>query len=152
MSKSRREKIEDQLHQYQQASFKLVQDLSLDTVLERIVRLAQDQAQAEYGALAIRDEEGDIIRFITVGMTQEEVDRMDHPPVGKGLLGELQHKTDIIRIPNIEEDPRSVGFPEHHPYMKSLLGVPIVSGERIIGQIYLTNKKASHSSPKMTPV
>ena len=140
MSQEKQEKLANQLYQYHQASFNLVRDLSLDTVLERIVRLAKEQAQAEYGALAIRGEDDDIIRFITVGMTDEQVDRMDHPPIGKGLLGELQHKTDIIRIPSIEDDPRSVGFPVHHPHMQSMLGVPIISGERIIGQIYLTNK------------
>lgn len=141
MKKSKQEKLEEQLHQYHQASFKLVQDLSLDTVLERIVHLAKEQAQAEYGALAIRDEKGEIIRFITVGMTEEEQERIEHLPTGEGLLGELQNKNDIIRIPDIKNDPRSVGFPQHHPHMKSMLGVPIVSGERIIGQIYLTNKK-----------
>lgn len=141
MSNARQEKLEEQLYQYHQASFNLVRDLSLDTVLERIVRLARDQAQAEYGALAIRDETGEIIRFITIGMTEEEEARMPHPPVGKGLLGELQHKNEVIRISNIEQDPRSAGFPEGHPHMDSMLGVPILSGERIIGQIYLTNKK-----------
>ncbi|MFO7942926.1 MAG: GAF domain-containing sensor histidine kinase [Anaerolineales bacterium] len=141
MSNTKEEKLEEQLHKYHQASFNLVRDLSLDTVLKRIVRLARDQAQAEYGALAIRDEKGEIIRFITIGMTEEEESRIPHLPEGKGLLGELQNKNQIIRISNIKDDPRRLGFPENHPPMDSMLGVPILSGERIIGQIYLTNKK-----------
>ncbi len=46
-----------------------------------------------------------------------------------------------IRVPVIDKDPRSFGFPAHHPYMTSFLGVPIRAGERQLGQIYLTDKQ-----------
>ncbi len=45
-----------------------------------------------------------------------------------------------IRIPVIHQHPRSVGFPLHHPYMESFLGVPIRAGDKQLGQIYLTEK------------
>ena len=32
-----------------------------------------------------------------------------------------------FRSPNIEQDPRFQGWPDHHPRMHSFLGVPIVS-------------------------
>lgn len=141
MSKLTREQLERQIGTFHQVGQDLVRDLSLDTVLERIVELARDQVQAEYAALAIRDENGVVVSFIQVGMTREEINRMPHFPRGKGLLGMLQHKNEVINIPEITEDPRSAGFPEGHPKMSSMLGVPIVSGERILGQIYLTNKQ-----------
>jgi len=124
-------------------SRELVRDLSLDTVLERIVELARDQVQAEYAALAIRDENGVVVNFIQIGMSPEEVSRMPHFPRGEGLLGMLQRRDEVINIADIEEDPRAAGFPESHPEMTSMLGIPIVSGERILGQIYLTNKKGA---------
>ena len=133
--------MEKQLGTFQQVSRDLVRDLSLDTVLERIVNLARDQVQAEYAALAIRDENGVVVNFIQAGMSPEAVSQMPHLPRGKGLLGMLQNKNELINIEEITQDPRSAGFPEAHPPMSSLLGVPIVSGERILGQIYLTNKK-----------
>lgn len=147
MSELSRDQLEKQIGTFHQVSRDLVRDLSLDTVLERIVSLARDQVRAEYGALAIRDEKGVVVNFIQIGMTQEEVGQMHHLPRGEGLLGMLQNKNEIINIPEIEEDPRSAGFPEKHPQMTSLLGVPISSGERILGQIYLTNKK---DNPKFT--
>ena len=73
-------------------------------------------------------------------MSEEELHLMPHPPKGKGLLGELQQKHEVIRISEISEDPRSAGFPPYHPSMTSMLGVPITTGEKILGQIYLTNK------------
>jgi signal transduction histidine kinase len=45
-----------------------------------------------------------------------------------------------IRLPRIADDPRSVGFCEHHPKMTSFLGVPIISKGVLLGTLYLTDK------------
>jgi signal transduction histidine kinase len=140
MAGKTKKELQDQIGSLYQASKDLVGDFSLETLLSRIVRLAQAQVQAEYAALAIRDEKGAVSKFIHSGMSEEELHLMPHPPVGKGLLGELQHKHEVIRIPEISSDPRSVGFPPYHPEMVSMLGVPISTGDKILGQIYLTNK------------
>lgn len=140
MAQKTKKELEEQIGSLYQASKDLVGDFSLETLLARIVRLAQAQVQAEYAALAIRNEEGKVTQFIHSGLSEEELHLMPHPPEGKGLLGELQHKHEVIRIPEISADPRSAGFPRYHPTMTSMLGVPISTGERILGQIYLTNK------------
>jgi two-component system sensor histidine kinase DevS len=140
MAEKTKKDLEEQIGSLYQATKDLVGDFSLETLLSRIVRLAQAQVEAEYAALAIRDENGKVTQFIHSGMSEEELHLMPHPPQGKGLLGELQQKHEVIRIPNISEDPRSAGFPPYHPEMTSMLGVPISTGEKILGQIYLTNK------------
>ena len=140
MAQKTKKELEDQIGSLYQASKDLVGDFSLETLLSRIVRLAQAQVQAEYAALAIRDEKGVVTKFIHSGMSEEELHLMPHPPEGKGLLGELQHKHEVIRIPDISADSRAAGFPPYHPSMTSMLGVPISTGEKILGQIYLTNK------------
>lgn len=140
MARKTKKELEEQIGSLYQASKDLVGDFSLETLLTRIVRLAQAQVQAEYAALAIRDENGKVVNFIHSGMSEEELHLMPHPPKGKGLLGELQQKHEVIRIPNIIEDSRYSGFPQYHPAMNSMLGVPITTGEKILGQIYLTNK------------
>ena len=140
MAGKTKKELKEQIGSLYQASKDLVGDFSLDTLLSRIVRLAQAQVQAEYAALAIRDDKGAVTKFIHSGMSEEELHLIPHLPVGKGLLGELQQKHAVIRIPEISTDPRSVGFPPYHPDMTSMLGVPISTGEKILGQIYLTNK------------
>lgn len=139
-----REQLEDRLVALHRASLELVSDLSLETVLERIVQLAREQAGARYAALGVLDEKGEFAQFIPIGMTQTQIDLIPHPPVGEGLLGLLQDERRTIRVPNISEDPRSVGFPPNHPWMRSFLGVPIISGDRMLGQIYLTDKVNFH--------
>jgi two-component system sensor histidine kinase DevS len=136
-----REQLEDRLAALHQASLELVRDLSLDTVLERIVRMAREQADAAYAALGVLDDEGELVQFIPVGMSQKEIDRTGHPPIGKGLIGAIKHEASTLRVANVEADYRSAGFPAGHPKMDSFLGVPIRSGDRILGQIYLTNKR-----------
>ncbi len=140
MVRKTKKELEEQIGSLYQASKDLVGDFSLETLLTRIVRLAQAQVQAEYAALAIRDENGKVVNFIHSGMSEEELHLMPHPPEGKGLLGELQQKHEVIRISEITEDSRYSGFPQYHPAMSSMLGVPITTGEKILGQIYLTNK------------
>jgi two-component system, NarL family, sensor histidine kinase DevS len=136
-----REELQDRLIALHQASLNLVKDVSLDSLLERITALACEQSGAKYAALGVLDDEGKLKQFITVGLTAEEIKRIPHPPRGLGLIGALMRgESGTIRIPEIEDDPRSVGFPENHPEMHSLLGVPIRLGDRQLGQIYLTEK------------
>ena len=136
-----REQLEDRLSALHQASLELVSDLSLQTVLERIVQIAREQAGAQYAALGVVDENGELIQFIPVGMAQEEIARIPSLPQGKGLLGLFRSERRTIRIADIRSDPRSIGFPPHHPPMRSLLGVPILSGEQLLGQLYLADKQ-----------
>jgi signal transduction histidine kinase len=135
-----REQLEDRLAALHRASLELVSDLSLETVLERIVQMARDQASARYAALGVMDEQGDLHQFIPVGMSQEAIKRMGHLPLGRGLLGLMGKERRPIRIGNISDDHRSVGFPINHPHMRSFLGVPIFLGDKLLGQIYLTDK------------
>lgn len=139
-----REQLEDRLAALHRASLELVKDLSLDKVLERIVQLAREQAGARYAALGVMDEDGNLDEFIPVGMSKAQMERMDHLPIGQGLLGLMGRERRPVRIANIAEDTRGVGFPANHPYMHSFLGVPIFQGEKLLGQIYLTDKLNYH--------
>jgi two-component system sensor histidine kinase DevS len=136
-----REQIESRLVALHRASLELVSDLSLDIVLERIAHLAREQAGARYAALGVLDEKGKLVRFIPVGMTADEIRHMDHQPVGLGLIGAMANEHRTIRVADILQDDRSVGFPPNHPSMTSFLGVPIISGNQLLGQIYLTDKE-----------
>ncbi len=135
-----REQLQERLIALHKASLELVKDVSLDRLLERIAAVACEQADARYAALGVLDENGKLVKFISVGMTDDEIKRIAHPPVGKGLIGELMDTEVPLRMRVLQEHPRSVGFPAHHPAMVSFLGVPIRSAARQLGQIYLTEK------------
>ncbi|GIV63152.1 MAG: GAF domain-containing sensor histidine kinase [Chloroflexota bacterium] len=135
-----REQLEERLLALHQASLQLVQEISLETLLERIASVACEQAGARYAAVGVVGPDGELQSFIPVGMSEEELARMAHPPRGLGLIGALMHSEQPIRVADVTRDPRSVGFPPNHPPMTSFLGVPIRHAGRHIGQIYLTDK------------
>jgi signal transduction histidine kinase len=111
-------------------------------VLQRIVDSARDLVDANYGALGVADENGDIIQFITSGITAEERSAIGPLPQGHGLLGLLIRERKPLCIDNIREHPASVGFPPNHPPMKTLLGVPIFFQGEVVGDLYMAEKTA----------
>ena len=135
-----REQLQERLIALHRASLELVKDVSLEHLLERIAKTACEQSDANYAALGVLGEDGKLEKFIAVGMTQDEIKRIAHPPVGRGLIGELMNTETPLRIPRIGDHPNSVGFPLHHPPMTSFLGVPIRAASHQLGQIYLTDK------------
>ena len=143
-----REQLEERLAALHLASLELVSDLSLETVLERIAQFAREQAGARYAALGVMDDDGDLIQFIPIGMPKEQMERIAHAPLGLGVLGAMRSERKAVRIQDILQDPRSIGFPENHPEMHSFLGVPILQGEKLLGQIYLTDKEGFSSLPQ----
>lgn len=134
-------RIGRQLEALHQAALAITADLALESVLQRIVDLARELAGATYGALGVADEQGTLVHFLTSGLTPEARAALGPLPRGHGLLGALIRERQILRVPNIAKDPRSHGFPPHHPRMTNLLGVPLVFQGRVVGDLYLTNKR-----------
>ena len=117
-------------------------ELQLETVLRRLTDLARSLAAAKYAAVGVPDSQGRVETFITAGMTEEEEARIGREPSGRGVLGLLLRENRPIRVDDLSLHPAAVGFPAHHPRMKSFLGVPIISREgSIIGSLYLSEKR-----------
>lgn len=112
----------------------------MDPVLQKIVDGARELAGARFAALGVPDPEGGFAKFITSGMSQALMDAIGPLPKTHGLLGRLFTDPAPFRIVNIETDPHFIGYPEHHPHMKSFLGVPIVHTGHIIGALFLSEK------------
>ena len=119
----------------------LSSDLSLDSVLQRVVKLATELTGARYGALGVIDQSGtQLERFITHGVSAESEAAIGPPPRGRGILGALISEASPLRLHELSEDPRSVGFPPGHPPMHTFLGVPVVLRGVAYGNLYLTEK------------
>ncbi|HET7519154.1 MAG TPA: GAF domain-containing protein, partial [Actinomycetes bacterium] len=123
------------------AGLALAAELSLPAALQRIVELAAELAGAGYGALGVLGPEGTISEFLTTGVTAEQRAAIGHLPVGRGILGVLIDDARPLRLHDIADDPRSVGFPANHPPMRSFLGVPVMARGRVYGNLYLTEKQ-----------
>ena len=119
-------------------------EASLEPVLRKLVEAARDLVGARYAALGVPDEEGTgFSRFLTAGMTDEEVEAVGPLPRTHGLLGAMLADPTPYRTDDVTADPRFWGWPAAHPEMRSFLGVPIVFRGDVIGAFYLTDKEGA---------
>ncbi len=123
------------------ACLRIASNLDVDAVLQEVIDAARSLTGARYGALMSFDDSGDIRDLVTSGMTPGERRRMGALPRGLGLLGYLNEVPRPLRLRDIASHPRSVGFPENHPPMKTFLGAPIRHVGEPVGNIYLTEKE-----------
>jgi signal transduction histidine kinase len=115
--------------------------LDLPSTLRRIVESACYLVDARYGALGVLRQGGGLAAFIHVGIDDELAATMGHLPEGKGVLGQLISEPHPLRISDLGRHPSSVGFPPHHPAMKSFLGVPVLVRGEVFGNLYMTEKR-----------
>jgi signal transduction histidine kinase len=130
----------DRTHALLEAVVAVGSHLELEVVLRQIVEAAVELVSADYGALGVIGEGGRLVEFVPVGLDESQIARIHHWPEGRGLLGELISHPQPLRLHDIAEDPRSSGFPDGHPPMRSFLGVPVRIRDEVYGNLYLTDK------------
>jgi signal transduction histidine kinase len=135
---------QEQLRGLLDAVVGIAADLSLDRVLERIVRAACQLADAQYGALGVLGAGPDrrLREFVTHGLTDEQRSLIGDLPRGHGILGAIIDRPEPLRLTNLGDSTLSYGFPPNHPPMKSFLGVPIRIRDKVFGNLYLTEKQS----------
>jgi signal transduction histidine kinase len=138
--------IEDQqgrLHALVEAGIALSSELSLDAVLQRMVEAAAELTDARYAALGVIDRQRrGLERFLTTGIDEATHKAIGDLPKGRGILGVLIDDARPLRLHDLADHPRSVGFPANHPPMKGFLGVPILLRGYAYGNLYLTEKRS----------
>jgi len=129
-----------------EAGIAITSELSLDAVLQTLVRIAADLTSARYSALGVIDRSGtSLTRFVTHGVDAETRAAIGDLPRGRGILGVLIHDARPLRLDDLSSDPRSVGFPPNHPPMHSFLGVPVMTRGVAFGNLYLAEKQPAGS-------
>ncbi len=135
------ESLRGRLAKLSEASLGIAGSVEIDVVLQAVIDASRQLAGARYGAILTFDDSRDVDSFITSGISPEERRRMGHIPLGSGVLGYIEETEGPLRLTDISSHPRSVGFPESHPPMKSFLGTSIrLEGEHL-GNIYLAEKE-----------
>jgi signal transduction histidine kinase len=125
------------------AGVELASQHDLDAMLQRIVELAIELTGARYAALGVIGPDGQLIDFVTTGVTPEQRAAIGDLPHGRGVLGLLIREAHPLRLRNIADHPSSVGFPPNHPPMHSFLGAPVSARGSVFGNIYLTEKQGA---------
>jgi signal transduction histidine kinase len=133
---------EERLRALFSAGLAVTSELSLEALLHRLVEAAAELTGARYAALGVIDASGsELERFLTHGIDTDTRATIGALPRGRGILGVLIRDTAPLRLHDLAEDPRSVGFPPGHPPMRSFLGVPVMLRGVAYGNLYLTEKR-----------
>lgn len=114
--------------------------LELDETLQTIVQTATNLVDAKYGALEVHDRDRRMLHFVYEGIDFETYNRIGQLPEGIGIVGLLIDDPHPLRLDDLSTHPFSVGFPPHHPPMRTFLGVPVGVRDEVVGNLYLTEK------------
>ena len=133
--------LRNRLSKLSEANLRMSESLDTDAVLQEVIESARAITGAQYGVLLTYSETGDVKSSFTSGMSSEQLGMIELSPKGYGLLGYLSELRWPLRLQDIASHPRSVGFPENHPPMKTFLGMPIYHSNVHVGNIFLTEKE-----------
>lgn len=153
------EQLEERLAALHEVSLELVQDISIDSLLRRIVRIACEQAGAANAVIGIRGEDEQIERFISVDSDTDQNNPFSDPQISPGLINAIENAEKPVRVMDINTNPHQAVSAENQTQslypklstssmpsqdaaqMTALMCVPIRLGKRRLGQIYLTGKR-----------
>lgn len=117
----------------------------LDDLLTAIVRRARALLQSDMAYLSLNDDErGDTYMRVTEGSTSAEF-RQVRLPMGAGLGGLVAQTALPYATPSYFEDERfahtrGIDSAVADEGLKSILGVPLTLGSRVIGVLYAANR------------
>ncbi|GAA2074850.1 GAF domain-containing sensor histidine kinase [Actinomadura alba] len=129
------------LHAVSAAVLAVTRHLSVQEVLQVIVRAAAQLLDARHGALGVPDEQGSFAEFVVEGVSDEEWAAIGPLPRQHGMLAVMLREPRTHRLTDIRREPDFDGWPTAHPILKDFLGVPIRDGDQTLGIIFLANKR-----------
>jgi signal transduction histidine kinase len=114
--------------------------LSVREVLQTIVTSARRLLDARYAALGIPDDSGSFAEFLADGISDEQWRAIGPLPRQHGLLSTMLRDPNPVRLADIRAHPDFGWWPAAHPVLTDFVGMPIVDGDRILGELFLANK------------
>jgi len=121
------------LHRVGALARELVTEGSLEVLLQRIADEARDLTGAAYSAvLLVREDGTEVQYFFYNGPRNLFPTRL---PRAVGLLAVPITTRAPARVADIRDHPAAVGIPVEHPPIAALLSVPIIAGDRVLGEV-----------------
>ena len=143
LEKLRRENaaLRESISKLNSASLRISASLDLETVLQEVVESARALTRARHGVIATIDEEGRPVDILTSGLTDEERRQMMDWPDGIRLFEHLRALPGALRLPDVQEYVRSLGFsPDVLPF-RTFQCMPMRYGAQHVGSFFLADKE-----------
>ncbi len=129
----------DELREVSAAVLAVTSHLSVRDVLRTILTTARRLLDARYAALGVPDNKGSFREFLADGISDEQWEAIGPVPRQHGVLGLMLCDPNPVRLANIRDHPQFGWWPAAHPELTDFLGMPIVDGDEILGELFLAN-------------
>ena len=123
------------------ASLRISASLDLETVLKEVVESARALTGARYGAIATIDETGAPEDFVSSGLTEDEHRQLVEWPDGPRLFEALRDLPGPLRLSDLPDYVRSLGFSTDLLPFKTLQGTPMHHRGIHVGNFYLVDRE-----------
>jgi len=121
--------------------------LDLATVLGEAVDTARALTAARYGIITTVDEAGAVREFVTSGFTPEEKHQFAAWPDGPRLFAHLRDLPGPVRLADLPDYVRALGFSAELMHSRTFLGTPMRHRSVHVGHFFLAEKE---STPEFT--
>src|SRR5512134_2576041 len=121
----------------------LASTLDLDTLLDGIVRAAADVTRAEAASILLYDDTARQLYFQVATNIDEPTMRGLIVPLDKSIAGWIVTNRKSMRIDEANKDERIFSDVDHNIGFstKSLMGIPLVTKNKVVGVLEVVNKK-----------
>lgn len=129
----------------------LASTLDLNEVLTRLLTRVHNALDVEDGSILLTEEpSGDLVSQVVLGVLSARMTKHFRVPKGQGIAGQVAETGIPIIVNDAKSDPRhftkideTTGFET-----RSILCVPILTHERILGVLEVFNKKSGSFTPQ----
>ena len=116
MSADRRDReieaLRERLSRLSEASRRINESLDFDRVLQGVLDSARSLTSARYGVMTLLDDGGPVQDFLSSGLSAQEAERLWLMPDGLRVFQALTGISRPMRVPDLAEHVRSLGFSE----------------------------------------
>ena len=126
----------EQLSRLMEVSRSVAAQLDLEPLLQQIVDTATRLVNARMGGLLVLDQDATSYQYFKVSGWPFQPSGV---PSGAGVLGLPIVEGISLRVDDVLQHPRSLGFPANHPQVQAFLSVPLLRKENSLGALFVGN-------------
>jgi len=138
--RGRMEALQERVSGLSGAMLRISGSLDLDTVLQEIVDSARTLTRSAYGILTTLDQEGRPDRFLSSGITEDQHRGLETWARGPQLFAHLQVHPGAVRVGDVPEYLRLLGFSTELVPFSTMQGTPIHHRNVHVGSLYIADK------------
>ena len=139
------ELLRERLSRLSAASRRINESLDFDAVLQGVLDSSCSLTGARYGVMTLLDDDGRVEDFLSSGTTPQEAEQLWLTPEGLRLFEALTEISEPLRVPDLVEHVRGLGFSDFTIPMPvgvlRFMAAPMFHREARVGHVFVGDKE-----------